>query len=301
MQRFQLSLDHNVSLHCTIWTPKQTPRGVVQIIHGVAEYMDRYDAFASFLNQNGYVVVGEDHPGHGNTADSTERGYLTGGWMNTVKGIHLVYEAMQQQYPGIPYYMLGHSMGSFLLRTYLFTYHTPLGGAIISGTGWQPALILPLGLAVCKEEAMRLGERSSSSLLETMMFGGYNKAFAPNRTTHDWLSTDQSVVDAYVADPLCGFSVSIQLCKEMLKGIRMIQNKENLSRMQKDLPIYFFSGEKDPVGNMGKGVRQCYNAFKEVGMSDISLKLYPEMRHETLNEIGKEQVFDDLLQWLQNH
>ena len=298
MQSIHLRADHGVSLHCTIWEPEQEPKGIVQIIHGVAEHTERYDTFARFLNQHGYLVVGEDHPGHGKTADVDSLGYMTGGWLHVVKCIHLLYETMHDKSPDLPYYMLGHSMGSFLLRTYLFTYHTPLAGAVISGTGWQPAVILPLGLLVCREEAARLGEKSHSPLLETMMFGSYNSKFKPNRTTHDWLCTDNTVVYAYIADPTCGFSGSIQLATEMLKGLRMIQDRGNLNRMQKDLPIYFLSGSDDPVGDMSKGVDRCIEEFRSAGMQNITRKIYPGMRHEPLNEIGKEQVFSDLLDWI---
>lgn len=301
MRTMRIDTDNQLCLHTCIWEPQNPPIGIVQIIHGVAEHTARYDDFASFLTMQGYLVVGEDHPGHGQTADGEKLGYLKGGWMGTVSGIHRVYERIHELYPSVPYYMLGHSMGSFLLRTYLFTHHTPLAGAIISGTGWLPGFILPLGLAVCKEEAMRLGEAMSSPLLETMMFGGYNKKFAPNRTTHDWLSTDASVVDAYIADPLCGFPTTIQLCREMLQGLRMIQNTNNLNRMQKDLPVHFFAGQDDPVGDMGKGVLKCANAFEDVGMKHVTKKLYSGMRHEALNEVGKEQVYDDLLNWLKTH
>ena len=221
--------------------------------------------------------------------------------MGTVNGLHRIYEKFHGEHPSLPYYMLGHSMGSFLLRTYLFTYDTPLSGALISGTGWQPALILPLGRLVCKMEAARWGEDNPSDLLQTMMFGGYNKKFAPNRTGFDWLSTDKAAVDAYVADPLCGFAASIQLCAEMLRGITMIQQKRSVSRMRKDLPVHFFAGEQDPVGDMGKGVLRTVDAFRKAGMEQVTCKLYPNMRHETLNEIGKEQVYRDILQWLSEH
>lgn len=301
MRSINVATDHNVTLHTCIWEPEGAPKGVVQIIHGVAEYIVRYDTFASFLTAQGYLVVGEDHPGHGQTAKNGNLGYLDGGWMGTVSGIHRVYETIREMYPSIPYYMLGHSMGSFLLRTYLFTYHTPIAGAIISGTGWLPGFILPLGLAVCKEESLRLGETANSPLLENMMFGGYNKKFAPNRTTHDWLSTDPEIVDAYVADPLCGFPTTIQLCREMMKGLRMIQKQDNLARMRKDLPVYFFAGQEDPVGDMGSGVMKCVNAFKNSGMKYVDWKLYPGMRHEALNEIGKEQVYQDLITWLEQN
>ena len=298
MREFKLQTKEGISLHTTVWEPECSPKGIVQIIHGIAEYAARYDQFAAFLTQYGYLVVGEDHPGHGQSVIE-ELGYMSGGWLGTVSGIHQVYEVIHQQYPSVPYYMLGHSMGSFLLRTYLFTYHTQLSGAIISGTGWLPSFILPLGLAACKEESMRLGEHRSSPLLESMVFGGYNRKFTPNRTDYDWLTTDEAIVDAYIADPLCGFSASIQLCREMMLGLRMIQNMNNLNRMQKNIPVYFFAGEDDPVGDMGKGVMKCIRAFENVGMKDVAWKLYPNMRHETLNEIDKEIVYQDILTWLE--
>lgn len=302
MKEFFLETGFGPDLHTCAWYPKDKPIGIVQIIHGIAEYAGRYDAFASFLADQGYLVVGEDHAGHGKTVGETgQYGYMDGGWSGTVKGIHALYQKIHEEYPNVPYFMLGHSMGSFLLRTYLFTYHTTLAGAIISGTGWQPAAILPAGRLLCKEEALRRGERLSSPLLQKLIFGSYNQAFAPARTPNDWLSRDEAVVDAYTEDPMCGFFPSIQLCGEMMGGIQMIQKKDNLQRMQKDLPILFISGEQDPVGAMGKGVQQTVAAFRDVGMQRVSCVLYPDMRHETLNEIGKEQVYHDILKWLTEH
>jgi len=299
MHSFEIVTDRNQTFSCRIWKPDAYPKAIVQIIHGVVEHTARYDHFACWLKLHGYLVVAEDHPGHGNTAKNGKLGYMEGGWMGTLAGIHRLYEVIHEEYPDLPYFMLGHSMGSFLLRTYLFTYDTPLCGAIISGTGWLPSVILPLGLLVCKAEARRVGLEGSSSLLEGMMFGGYNLKFKPNRTTHDWLSRDNAVVDAYLADPLCGYSTSIQLDTEMLRGIQMIQKKENLSRMNKDLPVFFFSGACDPVGDMGSGVMRCVRAFQAAGMKNVSYQLYPDMRHEALNEFGKEQVYQDVLHWLQ--
>ena len=298
MREMKIQTKERISLHVTVWEPKSNPKGIVQIIHGIAEYTARYNQFAEFLAQHDYLVVGEDHPGHGYTAEEGELGYMTGGWIGTVSGIHQVYEMIHQKYPSVPYYMLGHSMGSFLLRTYLFTYHTPLSGAIISGTGWLPSLILPLGTALCKEEALRLGDRKASTLLEKIIFGGYNKEFTPNRTPYDWLSRDHAIVDAYAADPLCGFSASIQLCREMMSGMYANALKANLVRMQKDLPVYFFAGQQDPVGDMGNGVLKAVQAFKDAGMQDVLVELYPNMRHECHNEPGKEKVFADLVQWM---
>ncbi len=301
MQEFFMQLDSETCLHCCAWLPKTPPVAVVQIIHGVAEYVARYDAFASFLADRGYLVVGEDHAGHGKSVgEGDQKGFLNGGWMNVVKGIHLLYGKTHDENPSLPYFMLGHSMGSFLLRTYLFTYHTDLSGARISGTGWQNGAMLQAGRAVCREEAARLGEHNTSNLIQTLIFGSYNRKFAPNRTPYDWVCSNETVVDAYAKDPDCTFIPTIQLCREMLDGIHMIQKKDNLSRMQKTLPVFFFSGDQDPVGNMGKGVLRSANAFRSVGMQDVTVKLYPSMRHEALNETGKEQVYAEVLSWMQD-
>ena len=272
-------------MHCCQWLPEGQPVGVVQIVHGVAEYIARYDEFARFLAAHGYLVVGEDHPGHGKSVGEGDQfGYLTGGWSGAVRNIHMLYGKTRGENPGIPYVILGHSMGSFLLRTYLYTYHAELSGAIVSGTGWQPAALLPLGLALCREEAARLGETRCSPLIQKLIFGSYNQRFAPNRTPYD---------------PFCTWQPTIQLCREMLRGMQSIQKRENLGRMQKELPVFFFAGQLDPVGNMGNGVLKAVQAFKDAGMKDVTVELYPDMRHECLNETGREKVFADVLAWMQ--
>ena len=212
MQEFYLQSDVGM-IHCCQWLPEGEPVGVVQIIHGISEYIARYAPLAEYLSAHGWLVVGEDHPGHGKSVGEGEQfGYLTGGWMGTVKLIHQLYHKTRSENPGIPYVMLGHSMGSFLLRTYLYTYHVDLAGAIISGTAWMPSAVLSAGLLACKEEALRLGEAVHSPMMQALMFGAYNKKFAPNRTPYDWISTDEAVVDAYAADPLCPQSSYVGRC-----------------------------------------------------------------------------------------
>lgn len=300
MQEFFLQHGPSDFLHCCQWDPACEPIGVVQLVHGVAEHIARYDGFARFLADRGYVVVGEDHPGHGKSVPSGEvLGHLTGGWECAVRGIHLLYTKTTAAFPGIPYYILGHSMGSFLMRTYLYTFHTPLAGVILSGTGWQNPAVLAAGRAICRVEALHRGEWETSHLLQQLAFGAYNAAFAPNRTAYDWISSDQAAVDAYVADPFCGFDPTIQLYAEMFRGMAQNQKADNLSRMQKDLPILFLSGALDPVGSQGKGVRRTAEAFRRAGMQDVSVRLYDGMRHEPLNEVGREQVYGDILAWLQ--
>ena len=287
MQDFFMQSEYGC-IHCCQWLPACEPVGIVQIIHGICDYTARYSELAEFLADRGYVVVGEDHPGHGKSVGEGERyGYLTGGWMGTVKLIHRLY-------------MLGHSMGSFLLRTYLYTYHTDLAGAILSGTCWQPEAIIPFARVLCKEEALRLGETAHSPVIQNLAFGVYNQSFAPNRTPYDWVCAREEVVDVYATDPFCTWLPSIQLCAEMMLGIQMNQKKSNLSRMRKDLPVYFFSGQLDPVGDMGNGVLKAVQAFKNAGMKDVFVELYPCMRHECHNQAEREKVFGDIFLWIES-
>ena len=300
MQEFFMQTEFGC-IHCCQCLPAGKPVGVVQLIHGICDYVARYDELAGFLADRGYVVVGEDHPGHGKSVGEQEQyGYLTGGWLGTVKLIHMLFQKTRADFPDIPYFMLGHSMGSFLLRTYLYTYHVDLSGAILSGTCWQPAAVLPAGNLLCIEERRRLGERNVSKLIQNTAFGSYNRAFAPNRTPYDWVCSREEVIDAYAADPYCTWQPTIQLCSEMMKGMTMNQKKGNLCRMQKNLPIFFFAGQFDPVGRMGNGVLQAAQAFKDAGMKDVTVELYPNMRHECHNETGKEKVFGDILLWIES-
>ena len=299
MQTFFLNPISGVKLHCCAWEPLNSPRAIVQIIHGVAEHISRYREFAEYLTQQGILVVGEDHPGHGYTETTDDvTGYLTGGWNGTIDCVHALCEHTREQHPGIPYFMLGHSMGSFLLRSYLFDSRCSIDGAILSGTGWLPRMLLRTGCAVCHMEKTRIGDKCVSNLLNTMMFGGYNNGIKQRRTTHDWLTTDETVVDNYIADPLCGFPVTVQLCREMFTGMVQNQNTANLRQMDKSIPVLFAAGTDDPVGNMGKGVLRTVRAFQSCSVQDVTVNLYPGMRHEILNEKSKITVFSDILNWI---
>ena len=300
MDDFYLASNGAGRIHCGLWQPEMAPRGVVQIIHGIAEHIGRYDHFARFLNERGFVVCADDHMGHGLSVEKGGTyGYFHGGWMAAVADERSLFEEMRSRYPELPYFMLGHSMGSFLLRTYLYTYPGELSGVIISGTGWQPKAALQAGLALCRLEQLRVGETGYSKLLKELMFGAYNKKFKPNRTPNDWICSNQTVVDAYTADELCGFDATVGLTRDMLCGISMNQEPENLAKMDKDLPVMFLSGMQDPVGAMGEGVLACVDAFKRSGMRHVSLRLYPEGRHEMLNETNRQEVYTDVFAWLE--
>ena len=292
-------IDSCGGLHCAVWKPDAQPKAVVQLIHGIAEHIARYDDFAKFLTAHGYVVAADDHMGHGGSIGSGVKGYFRGGWLSAVEDEKRLHDEMQKQYPELPYYFLGHSMGSFLLRTYLYTYPDAADKAVISGTGWEDPMKVRLGLLVCRMEEKRVGETNVSPLVTKLMFGSYNRAFEPVSSPNAWICSDEAVVAAYDADPYCGFDATVGLARDLLTGVRMNEQTENLEKMNKQLPVLFVSGCKDPVGNMAKGVLRCIDAFKRSGMKDITIKLYPEGRHEMLNERNKAEVYQDILDWLE--
>ena len=296
-----LSADGKTPIHAVEWLPEGSVRAVLQIAHGVSEYILRYEPFAEFLTARGFAVVGHDHLGHGGsiTPDAAPLYFgPRGSWNWVVDDIDQRRKLAKKQFPDVPYFLLGHSMGSFLARTYLIRYPGGLDGAVLMGTGQMAAALLAGGKAVAAEEARRVGEDQSSPLVQKLAFGTYNKLFAPNRTGFDWLSVNTENVDRYIEDPLCGGNPSIGLFREMLGGMSFIAKPENLKKMNLNVPILFISGEMDPVGDCGKGVTKAYESFRKVGVRDVSLKLYPELRHEILNEDCRETVFDDLYQWL---
>ena len=296
-----LSADGKTPIHAVEWLPESQVRAVLQISHGVSEYILRYEPFAEYLTARGFAVVGHDHLGHGQSvAEGSARLYFgpKGSWNWVVDDIDQRRNLAKEKFPQVPYFLLGHSMGSFLARTYLIRYPGAVDAVVIMGTGQMPPAVIAGGMAVAAEEARRVGEDQVSPLVDKLSFGAYNKRFAPNRTNFDWLSLNQDNVDRYIADPLCGGNATIGLFREMLGGLSFIAKPENLKRMNLNIPVLFISGEMDPVGDCGKGVQRAYESFRKAGVRDVSLKLYPELRHEILNETCRETVYDDIYQWL---
>ena len=300
MKEFFFPVRKDTRIHCCQWTPEGKPRGVIQIVHGIAEYAARYEELAKVFTDRGFVVVGEDHMGHGKSiSEQIPQACFDGGWMAAVSDSYRLLQMTKEEYPDLPYFIYGHSMGSFMTRTLLYTYpEAGLAGAVLSGTGWMPTLVLKSGRGVCLVEGRRKGMNSTSPTINKLMFGSYNKSYANPRTPLDWLSRDEKEVDKYIADPLCGFDASIGLAYEMLGGMLNNQDPKNLEKMPKDLPVLFVSGDMDPVGSNGKGVRQTFEAFKAAGMKDVSIKLYPEGRHEMHNELNREELHADVLAFL---
>ena len=289
------------SIHALKCVPDGKPRAVVQIAHGIAEHIDRYKPFMEFLADNGFVVAGNDHLGHGKSIRvPEEQGFFAekDGWWRVVDDMDKLHDIMSNEYPELPYVLFGHSMGSFLTRTYLIKHPDKYDAVILSGTGHQsPALVLG-GNAAASVMAKLNGAMGDGAKLDSLAFGTYLSKIENPRTKFDWLSRDAEQVDKYIADPLCGFVGKIGLYRDMMHGIKFITNEKNIAQMNKEKPVYFMSGDGDPVGDYGKGVERAYKAFCNAGLHDVFMRLYPDGRHEMLNETNKEQVYQDILNWL---
>ena len=288
-------------VHACRGSPEQPPVAIVQIIHGIAEHVERYQDFAQYLNRLGYLVVAEDHMGHGKTINGGGiQGYFRGGWFTAVDDSYALLQSTRREFPELPYFLFGHSMGSFMTRTILCKYpNSGISGAILCGTGWQPKAVLSTGIAACEAFCKIQGEKTPSRALERLVFSGYNQKVEHPKTAYDWLTRDSRIVEAYLSDPLCGFTPTAGLMRDMLKGIRFIQAPRSLFAMKNDLPVFFIAGGDDPVGSYGKGVLRAADAFRSAAMADVSCKIYPLGRHEILNEINKEEVYQDVAAWLE--
>lgn len=300
-----LSADGHTPLHAVEWLPGDAPpRALLQIAHGVAEHVLRYEPFAEYLTARGWAVVGNDHPGHGySVPDGGTRLYMgpRGGWFRAVEDMEALRRRTVEKFPGLPFVLLGHSMGSFLARTYLIQHPGAVDAAVLMGTGQPSALLTAAGLLLVEEECLRLGERRPSALADRLAFGAYNRPFAPNRTSRDWLSADGANADRFLASPLCGGVPTAGLLREMLSGIRFNGHSRNLRRMDPDTPVLFVSGEADPVGDMGAGVRRAASLFRRTGARDVTVRLFPGLRHEILNEApsDRERVMGEVYGWME--
>lgn len=289
------------TIHARVCTPSGQPKAIVQIVHGIAEHIDRYDDFAAYLAENGYVVVGEDHLGHGKSVTRDEEKGLfaeENGWSYVLKDMDILRETIRKEYPELPYVFFGHSMGSFLTRNYIIDNPEKYDAAIISGTGQQSPLTVAAGYAMANMLVNKYGPRASGETLDKIAFGSYCNKIENPRTKFDWLSRDKETVDKYIADPMCGFVCAVSLYRDMMGGIKYISKQSNIDKMSKEQPIYFMSGDADPVGDYGKGVNKAYDAFCKAGLKDVMIRLYPNGRHEMLNETNRQDVYKDILNWL---
>lgn len=294
-EKFTFSSTAGPALDARLWRPEGTPQAVVQLVHGMAEHMDRYDPVARRLNRAGLAVVGHTHLGHGPRAQ--RQGYFADhdGWQHLIDDVHRLRGIAQEQFPGLPYLMLGHSMGSFVTRCYLQEHGEGLAGAMLSGTGHFDRKTVTAALAAANLVCLFGGARKPSALIDQLAFGGYNKPFAPCRTDFDWLSRAEAEVDKYVADPYCGFLFTGSGYRELFRGLKRLTDLEALKRMPPELPLLLFSGDSDPVGGMGRGVEQVAREMRDAGMKHVEVRLYPGGRHEILNETNRDEVVRDVI------
>ena len=291
-------------LHVILWEPDTEVRGVVQISHGMIEMIERYEDFALFLNKHGYAVIGNDHLGHGLTAgNNSDLGYFCPRNMSAivVADLHRVTKCAKKKYRNKPFFIFGHSMGSFLARRYLMRYGMDVDGAILSGTGVWNYLALTVGKIIANAFRLVLGDRYRSRFLKLCSFGTYQRRIPHPRTQSDWLTRDVDVVDFCRSNKYCNYNFTVNGYRTLYDLISSAQNKRHIDRIPKELPILLISGGQDPVGNYGKDVKKVYNSYRKAGICDVEMKLYPDDRHELLNELNKDEVYEDVLRWLSQH
>lgn len=298
------SADGKTTVHAVIWKPEGKILGLVQIIHGMAEYAARYSQFAEYLAAAGYMVCAEDHLGHGGSV--LEKEDL--GWFSeerdygiVLKDIRALYLAVKDEAGNVPYFVLGHSMGSFFCRNYIAEFGVGVRGAVIMGTGYKSGAVTALALAMTRLNAAFKGWKHRSAFIKSLAFGSYNKRFGKDCDKNAWLSVNGENVAAYNADELCGFDFTDNGYYVLFSVIRAACSAKTVKRVPKNLPVYFVSGEDDPVGDYGKGVLKSYNKFRKAGIKDIDITLYGGARHEILNDDCSEAVRADILAFFEKN
>lgn len=295
------SSDGKTSIHAIEWLPEGNIRAELQIAHGVSEYAGRYEPLAEFLTARGIAVAANDHIGHGKSmTPGASVAHFTSADI-VVDDMYILRNLEGKKFPGLPYFLLGHSMGSYLTRSYLIRYPGTLTGAVIMGTGQMNPVDIAYCTLVARRDARKYGWERTSPAVNQLSFNKYNRIFKPTRTNYDWLSADTGNVDRYIADPLCGADASLALCRETLRLMRAMQKPKNLQRMNPSTPVLFLSGAMDPVGGCGKEVTRAYDSFRRAGVRDVRMKLYSGARHEILNDVCQREVYDDLLLWFNAH
>lgn len=295
-----VTADDGTKLFTRRWLPEGSPRAIVQIAHGMAEHSERYDRLAQALTDAGFAVYANDHRGHGHTAAPADHGYFADqdGYAKVVGDLDSVRVAALAEHPGLPVVLLGHSMGSFLARSYATQHGDKLAALVLSGTGGDPGLLGKVGLAIAKGEAKVRGRRHKSGLMNALTFGQYNAKFKPKRTDFDWLSRDPSEVDKYIADPLSGNVFTSGFFVDLLGGLAQVNDDGQVSKVPNQLPILLVSGDLDPVGAQGKGVRAVAAQYERLGVREVTTKLYPGARHEIFNETNRDEITADVIGWI---
>lgn len=300
MERFTFLSSDGVTHLAAYRTTPENPRAMVQISHGMCEYFMRYEGFAEYLTEQGFLVFGHDHLGHGNSAPSADALGFTrsgGGYQNLIEDVHLLSQKMQEEHPTLPLILFGHSMGSFIARAVIEQFGEDYKAAIICGTGGPDT---PAGAGKLLASLLMLfcGEHHRSKLLKSIAFMGYNKKFEKGCDKNAWLTRDADVIARYNADPFCTYTFTLRAYHDLFELVALVNRREWAQNIRRDLPILLVSGEMDPVGSFGKGVRAVAGRLEEAKIEDLTLILYPEMRHEILNELEKDSVWTEICQWI---
>jgi alpha-beta hydrolase superfamily lysophospholipase len=279
----------------------QSPKAILVIAHGMAETIERYAPFFDFLAENGLCVYGHSHRGHGTlAASSNQLGHLSeGGWSRMREELKAAVLMAKESYPDTPVFLLGHSMGSFLARDFLIRDSALIDGVILSGTGFLSPQILAFGSGISKIESAIFKPTHHSTLLTALSFGTYNKKIDHPKTPFDWLSCDPEIVENYINDPLCGNVHTAGFYSEFFKNLDRILHHPDYKMLKKELPLLIFSGSQDPVGDYGKGVLLSEAHYASIGLN-TTLKLYEGGRHEMLNAPNRQEVYQDVLKWIEN-
>ena len=296
------SNDGDTEVAYYIFTPKNiAPKAIIQLSHGMCEYVLRYQGLAEELCRYGYIFCGNDHLGHGYTADSEDDLGFTaagGGGAYMVKDVHKLTRIMKNKYPDLPVVLIGHSMGSFIARLYIEHYAKELAAAVIVGTG-GPEAPAAMGKKLAKIVMVREGETARSDLLTKLAFGKYNKKFKKETVPHAWLTRDKSVREIYDVDEFCNYKFTARGFYDLFDMLEAVSKKDWAKKIDKGLPILIMSGDMDPVGNYGKGVKKVYKRLASAGVRDVTLRLYTDGRHELFNEINKEVVIRNTVEWIE--
>ena len=301
LEKFSFIDKNEKEIKCYKWIPSKKAIGVVQIVHGMTEYALRYDYFAKKLCEQGYIVYAHDHRGHGKTAISDEeRGYIADneGFDILVDDVKQLTDIIKKDNPNLPIIIFGHSMGSFVSQRYIELYGDEIQGVILSGTNGKPKLYTKIGILVSKIGILLRGRKAKSRLMDKLSFGSFNSKFKPNRTNYDWLCSVDEEVDKYIDSSMCGFICTTSFYYDLIRGLWKIHKEDNLNSIPKSLPVFIFAGDKDPVGDFGKGIVSLYECYKKLGITNLKYKLYKNGRHEMVNEKNKDEVINDILDWI---
>ena len=297
------SKDGNTEIHTIEWKPEGQVKAVLQLSHGMVEYVDRYSEFAEYLCEKGFYVVGNDHLGHGKSVQSkSEYGFFNEKYGNAcvLGDLHTLRQRTMKKYPDVPYFMLGHSMGSFLSRRYITEYGYELNGVLLLGTGNQPDIVVKSGILLAKLVRLIKGERYRSPFLNHLMFGSYNARVVNPVTDKDWVCGNAEVIKEYVADEKCSYLFTVNGYLGLLDTIAYVKKVSNIRKVPRDLPVILAAGTKDPVGGYGRDVKKLFVTYSR-HFYDVELRLYEDCRHELHNELIQEDVFEDLYQWICKH